>query len=423
VHIENASQQQLAEMAAQLESEYQQLQDRKLQLDLTRGKPSAEQVRLSDALDGILRGNYFDASGTDCRNYGGLTGLTEAREFFGAILGADAACTLVGGNSSLTIMYEVIDFALNFGLRGKPWKASGKVRFLCPVPGYDRHFAVCEHLGIEMITVPMTDTGPDMDMVEARVAADPGIKGIWCVPRFSNPTGAVYSAQTVQRIAQLGQIAGPDFLVMWDNAYAVHTLSSTAPQLADINQFCHQYDSADSVFQFGSTSKITFASAGVAFTASGLQNIAAFTRHLENSSIGPDKINQLRHLRFLRDEQGLQAHMDKHAAILAPRFNCVQQQLQEGLSGTGMGEWTEPEGGYFVSFNTRPGLARAIVKLAADAGVKLTPAGSTWPYGEDPSDSNIRLAPTFASLADVDGAMQAFVICVKLASVRQLLQD
>lgn len=423
MHIEKASQQQLAQMAEQLESEYQQLQGQDLQLDLTRGKPCTEQVALSDALDGILKGNYFAADGTDCRNYGGLTGLSEAREFFGTILGADAACTLAAGNSSLTLMYQVMDFALNYGLHGTPWKSDGKVRFLCPVPGYDRHFTVCEHLGIEMITVPMRASGPDMDRVECLVAADPSIKGIWCVPRFSNPTGAVYSAETVERIAQLARIAGPDFLVMWDNAYAVHTLTKTAPELANINDFSARHDSAESIFQFGSTSKITFACAGVSFAASGPGNIATFTSHLGNSSIGPDKVNQLRHLRFLRDREGLQTHMARHAAIMAPRFACVQQHLQSGLSGTGMGQWTEPEGGYFVSFDARPGLAKAIVKLAAGAGVKLTPAGATWPYGEDPADSNIRLAPTYASLEDVDCTMRAFVTCVKLASVRQLLQQ
>jgi aspartate/methionine/tyrosine aminotransferase len=423
VHIEHASQQQLAEMASKLEAEYQRLQGLDLQLNLTRGKPCIEQVALADALDDVLEGNYLDANGIDCRNYGGLTGLKEAREFFGKILGSDAECTLVEGNSSLTLMYQVMDFALNFGLHGTPWKASGKVRFLCPVPGYDRHFAICEHLGIEMIPLPMTASGPDMDMVEARVAADPDIKGIWCVPRFSNPTGVVYSAQTVERISRLAQIAGPDFLVMWDNAYAVHVHTNAAPPLANINDYCQQNGSAESIFQFGSTSKITFAGAGVAFAASGPGNIAAFTRHLEYSSIGPDKVNQLRHLRLLRDGPGLESHMAKHAALIAPRFRCVLQQLGEGLSGTGMGEWTEPEGGYFVSFDARPGLAKAIVKLAADMGVKLTPAGATWPYGEDPADSNIRLAPTFASLEDVDSAMRAFVVCVKLASVRQLLES
>jgi DNA-binding transcriptional MocR family regulator len=416
---------QLADMATQLkselEAEYLQLQELGLQLDLTRGKPCTEQLALSDALDGILAGDFRDASGVDVRNYGGLAGLAEARELFGAILGSDAAQTVVGGSSSLTMMYQVMDFALNFGLRGTAWKDAGTVRFLCPVPGYDRHFTVCEHLGIEMIAVPMTDTGPDMDVVEAKLAADTNIRGMWCVPRFSNPTGTVYDAATVQRIARLASIAGPDFLVMWDNAYAVHTLSDTAPVLANINDYCRQYDSAESVFQFGSTSKITFAGAGVAFAASGPNNIKALQQHLANSSIGPDKVNQLRQLRFLRDAEGVDKHMAKHASILAPRFAVVQQHLQEGLTGLDMGQWTQPQGGYFVSFDSRPGLAREIVRLAADIGVKLTPAGATWPYGEDPTDSNIRLAPTYASLADVDTAMRAFVVCVKLASVRQQL--
>jgi DNA-binding transcriptional MocR family regulator len=334
-----------------------------------------------------------------------------------------AAETLIGGNSSLTLMYNTVDFALSEGLRGpgSAWGNSDSVRFLCPSPGYDRHFAICEHLGIEMITVPMLDSGPDMDAVEALVRADREIVGMWCVPRFSNPTGCVYSEATVRRIARLGEIAGEYFRVFWDNAYAVHTLYEDAPPLASIRDHCVEYGTLDSVFQFGSTSKITFAGAGVAFMSSSPDNLAALKAHLAFQTIGPDKVNQLRHVRFLRDADTLAAHMRRHELLIRPRFEAVLETLDRELAGTGMGHWTVPRGGYFISFDTRPGLARAVVKLADDIGVKLTPAGATFPYGEDPEDRNIRLAPTFPSLDDVRDSVEAFVVCVKLASVRQRL--
>jgi DNA-binding transcriptional MocR family regulator len=318
----------------------------------------------------------------------------------------------------------VIDFARSVGLRG-PQSACGnddEVKFRGPVPGYDRHFAICEHLGIEMIPVPMHDDGPDMDAVEELASADSTIKGIWCVPRFSNPTGCVYGDDTVERLARLGQRAGDHFLVMYDNAYAVHALAPGAPQLAPIHDFCMKYGTLDSLYQFGSTSKVTFAGAGVAFMASSPDNLAAFRKHLSFQSIGPDKVNQLRHVRFLKSAEGIAAHMEQHAALLRPRFDAVLATLERELAGTGMGEWLAPEGGYFISFNTRPGLAAAVVKLASDVGVALTPAGATFPYGNDPEDRNIRLAPSFPSLQDVQATAEAFVLCVKLASVRQALE-
>ncbi|TGD74382.1 aminotransferase class I/II-fold pyridoxal phosphate-dependent enzyme [Mangrovimicrobium sediminis] len=411
-----------AELQA-LESRYTELAARQLKLDLTRGKPSAAQVALSDALDGILGGNYRAADGTDVRNYGGLDGLPEAKQLFAGMLEMPADAILIGGNSSLTLMYAVIDFALSFGLRGpeSAWGNSDEVKFLCPVPGYDRHFAICEHLGIEMVPVPMLATGPDMDAVEKLVAADPAIKGMWCVPRFSNPTGCVYSRATVERLAQLGNIAGDDFVLMYDNAYAVHTLYPDAEPLASLYAACERHGTLDSVFQFGSTSKITFAGAGVAFMGSSPANLAAFKQHLGFQSIGPDKVNQLRHVRFLGDAEGLAALMGKHAELLRPRFEAVLEILEAELAGTGMGEWLSPRGGYFISFNTRPGLAKTVVKLAADVGVALTPAGATFPYGNDPEDSNIRLAPSFPSLEDVQATAEVFALCVKLASVRQRL--
>ncbi len=422
--LDQMSKDDLAAALSQLEDAYAALGKRGLALDLTRGKPSSEQVGLSDALDGILGGDYRAADGTDVRNYGGLDGLPEAKSLFGDILDVPADEVLVGGNSSLALMYLVVDFALTVGLRGpeSAWGNSDTVKFLCPVPGYDRHFAVCEHLGIEMVTVPMLDTGPDMDAVEALVREDDSIRGIWCVPRFSNPTGCVYSDDTVERIAKLGRVAGEHFIVMWDNAYAVHTLVDDAQPLASIRAFADQHGTLDNVFQFASTSKITFAGAGVACLASSGENLAALKKHLGFQTIGPDKVNQLRHTRLLPDRAAVQQHMAAHAEIIRPRFEVVLETLERELAGTGMGSWLKPEGGYFISFDTLPGLAKEIVGLAADIGVKLTPAGATFPYGEDPRDSNIRLSPTFPALADVQASVEAFVVCVKLASVRQRMQ-
>ncbi len=414
----------MAEIQAALaaaEQQYQALAAQQLALDLTRGKPGPEQLGLSDAMDGILDGDYRSASGVDVRNYGGLEGLVEAREFFGGWLDANTEETLAGGNSSLTLMYTVMDLAMNQGLRGleSAWGNADVVKFLCPVPGYDRHFAICEHLGIEMITVPLLDSGPDMDEVEKLVQSDPAIKGIWCVPRFSNPTGCVYSADTVQRIARLPALASDNFIVMWDNAYAVHSLSADATTLPPLWPACREAGTCDGVFMFGSTSKVTHAGAGVAFLASSPDNLAALTKHQSYSTIGPDKINQLRHLRFLQDDATVARHMAAHADIIRPRFEAVLSKLEAELAGEDMGTWTRPEGGYFISFDAPAGTASEIVKLAADIGVKLTPAGATFPYGEDPQDSNIRLAPTFPSLEELEQAMEAFVCCVKLACLRK----
>ncbi len=422
MHIEQLPADEVAARLAQAQADYDALAARGLSLDLTRGKPGAEQLALSDALDGILGQNYRAHDGTDVRNYGGLSGLPEAKALFGRMLGVPAQEVLIGGNSSLQLMYATIEFALSEGLRGpaSAWGNEDVVKFICPVPGYDRHFSVCEHLGIELVTVPLLETGPDMDAVEALVRQDPSVRGMWCVPRFSNPTGCVYSAATVERIALLGRIAPEHFIVMWDNAYAVHTLYDDAPELASIHAFCEQHGTLDSVFQFGSTSKITFAGAGVAFLASSPANLQALEAHLAFQTIGPDKVNQLRHVKFLHDCAGIERHMAEHARIIRPRFECVLQTLERELGGTGMGQWQAPTGGYFISFDARPGLAREIVQLAADIGVKLTPAGATFPYGNDPEDRNIRLAPTFPSLEAVQASVDAFVVCVKLASLRQL---
>lgn len=423
MYVDKASHQELQAHLVELESQYSALKSAGLNLDVTRGKPSSAQLDLSNALDGILQGQYQSESGIDCRNYGGLDGLPEAKALFSQVLGVSPEDILIGGNASLTLMFQVMTFAHHFGLHGRDsaWAKQGEVKFLCPVPGYDRHFSVCEELGIKMVPVAMTEQGPDMDQVEALVKSDRAIKGIWCVPRFSNPSGIVYSDDVVERIAKLGTIAGDHFCVMWDNAYAIHTLEDDAPALANLMDTAKAHGTEDSVVMFGSTSKVTFAGAGVAFLATSPANLARFSKHLGMATIGPDKINQLRHLAFFKDYDGLLGHMKQHAELLKPRFDAVIQHLESGLGESDMGRWTAPKGGYFVSFDARPGLAKEIVGLAKEVGVKLTPAGATFPYGNDPEDCNIRLAPSFPTLDEINQAMQAFVVCVKLASVRQKL--
>lgn len=423
MNLQQATPDQLRSWEAELAQQYEAFKAANLKLDLTRGKPSADQLTLSNELDGLLNGNYIAPDKTDTRNYGGLDGLPELKALYSQVLGVSAEETLIGGNSSLTLMHQVMTFAHYFGLRNadQAWNKEGSVKFICPVPGYDRHFGICQHLNIEMIPVALNTDGPDMDAVEALIAADKSIKGMWCVPRFSNPGGEVYSDAVVERIAKLGKIASENFIVMWDNAYAVHTLEANAQPLSNIMDFCRKHGTENSVIQFGSTSKITFAGAGVAFMGASKENLNAFKKHLGYASIGPDKINQLRHLNFIPDRNALTALMEKHAQLLKPRFDIVLKHLN-ALTGTGMGDWTTPQGGYFISFNTLPNLAKTVVKLADDAGVKLTPAGATFPYGKDPEDKNIRLAPSFPSLSEIDKAMEGFVICVKLASVRQALE-
>jgi DNA-binding transcriptional MocR family regulator len=424
LQLEHASADELAHTEQQLAEAYQSILKQNLKLDLTRGKPSAEQLSLSDALDGILDGDYRSANGTDVRNYGGIDGLAEIKQLGAEVLGVQNNEILAGGNSSLSLMFQAMTHAVQFGFNGadSAWKNTEGARFLCPVPGYDRHFTVCEQLGLEMIPVAMTASGPDMDQVERLVAEDSRIKGMWCVPKYSNPTGVIYSDETVERIAKLGQIAAQDFKVFWDNAYAVHDLNAHAQSLAPIMDYCRQHQTEDSVLQFASTSKITHAGAGVAFMAASPANLASFKKVLGASTIGPDKINQLRHARFLPNLNALSAHMQKHAAIIKPRFACVLKHLGEAFGDNDLGEWESAEGGYFISFDAKPGLAKQIVQLAKDAGVVLTPAGATFPYGNDPLDRNIRIAPTVPTVEEVEAAMNVFVVCVKLASVRQALE-
>lgn len=424
MQLQHATSAQLQQWERELAEEYARFKARNLNLDLTRGKPSSEQLTLSDALDGILKGNYQSASGVDTRNYGGLDGLPEAKTLGEQIMGVPAANVLAGGSSSLTLMHQAVMAAYYFGLSGpdSAWQKAGKVKFLCPVPGYDRHFAICEQMGIEMINVAMDSNGPDMDQVEQLLKSDPSIKGIWCVPKYSNPSGVVYSDATVQRIAALGKIAGPHFRVFWDNAYAIHDLSSNPPQLANIFNLCEKLGTQDSVLQFASTSKITHAGSGVAFMGASAANLKGFQKVLGILTIGPDKVNQLRHVQFFAKAGSLHEHMQKHAAIIKPRFASVLKHLQTAFGDNDLGTWESADGGYFISFDTRPGLAKEVVRLAGEAGVKLTPAGATYPYGKDPQDRNIRIAPTVPTVEQVDVAMQVFVLCVKLASVRQALK-
>lgn len=423
MQLDTASLEQLRNLEQELSSAYDAIKAKKLNLDLTRGKPSSEQLNLSDVLDGILQGNYIAADGTDSRNYGGLDGLPEAKQLGANIMGVEAAHVLVGGNSSLTLMFQVALTAYLFGLKdaASAWKNEGEVKFLCPVPGYDRHFTICEQLGIKMVNVPMKSTGPDMDVVEKLIQADKSIKGMWCVPKYSNPTGVVYSDETVERIARLGKIASANFRVFWDNAYSVHDLVDGAPVLASVMDACRRNGTEDLVIQFASTSKITQAGAGVAFVAASAANLAGIKKALSASTIGPDKVNQIRHTRFLPDHASLTNHMKKHAALLNPRFDAVLSALSKAFDGTDLGAWEKPVGGYFVSFDTRKNCAKETVRLAAEAGVKLTPAGATYPYGKDPEDRNIRIAPSVPTVPEVVGAMEVFVTCVKLASVREAI--
>ena len=415
------SQEDLRKREQTLDADYRRFQEAGLALDLTRGKPNPAQVALSDELDAAGDG-WIASDGTDTRNYGGLDGLPEARALGAAMLDVAPDAVMAGGNSSLTLMYFYLLNAWLYGPAGPgtAWRDTGPVRFLCPVPGYDRHFAILEDLGIDMVNVPMRDDGPDMDEVEARVRGDRTIRGIWCVPKYSNPGGEIYSEATIDRLARLPSLASPHFRVMCDNAYAVHDLDNNSPTLPSIMDAYRRHGAEDSLVLFASTSKITRAGAGISFIAGSPATLGHFRKRMQVCTIGPNKINQLRHVRFLQDLAGIRAHMRKHAAILRPKFDLVLKHLSDALHGTGLGSWTTPRGGYFLSFNALPNLATDIVSLAAGAGVKLTPAGATFPYRHDPQDTNIRLAPTFPEPEELSRAMDVFVVCVQLASIRKL---
>jgi aspartate/methionine/tyrosine aminotransferase len=414
---------QLVAEHARLATDLELSKGNRIRLDLTRGKPAADQLDLSAGMEDVLDGHFLAADGTDSRNYGGLRGLPEARALGGEVLGADPARVICWGNSSLTLMHLVADTALRFGLWGdeRRWNRSSPPKMLAPVPGYDRHFTLTESLGMELVAVPMTDTGPDMDRVGALAGDDPDIKGIWCVPKYSNPTGCIYSDPAVARLAKLPAIAAADdFVVFWDNAYAVHDLEFPPPPLAPLLTLADQAGTSEHVALFGSTSKITYAGGGLGFAAASETVLATLERRLSAFSIGPDKVNQLRHARFLGGR--LEAHMARHAELLKPKFHAVERALRDGLMDLDVARWTTPRGGYFVSLDTRPGLAGKVARLAAEAGLKLTPPGATFPYGKDPEDRNLRIAPTFASLDEVKVAMEILVLCVKLASVEDELQ-
>ncbi|HIE89162.1 MAG TPA: aminotransferase class I/II-fold pyridoxal phosphate-dependent enzyme [Pseudomonadales bacterium] len=384
--------------------------DAGLRLDLTRGKPAAEQLDLSNDLDGILEGFYLLQDGTDVRNYGGILGIPEARQLGAEFMKAKSEQVMVGGNSSLNLMYQYVEHMMAH------W-GGGPVKFLCPVPGYDRHFTICEHFDIEMITVPLNDDGPDMQQVKELVSQDAAIKGIWCVPKYSNPTGNTYSKEVVEQFAEIPKVAGDNFRVFWDNAYAVHDLVEQGDELPSLMTAAEKAGTTDSIVMLGSTSKVTFAGAGISFLATSTSQLAAFEKFLSDQMIGFDKVNQLRHVRFLKDSDGIKAHMAKHRDIIKPKFDLVLNKLEEHLAGKNMASWNSPRGGYFISLDTRPGLATTIISMAADAGVKLTPAGATFPYGKDPENTNIRLAPTFPGLVELESAVGVFVTCVELASL------
>ena len=417
----------LLDLQKELLAEYQSQKDKGLKLDISRGKPSKEQLDLSMPMLDVL-GSDSDMhaeDGTDVRNYGLLDGIPEAKKLMGDLMGVDPSQVIVGGNSSLNIMYDMVARSELFGVMGStPWSRLDKVKFLCPVPGYDRHFAVTEQFGIELINVPILADGPDMDAVEEYVNNDPTVKGIWCVPVYANPTGSVYSEETVKRLAAL-KPAAKDFRIYWDNAYCVHHLFDEEEKQAkvlNIFEECEKAGNPDMVYQFCSTSKVTFAGAGVAALSSSPANIADIKSKLQWSTIGPDKINQLRHVRFFKDVNGLKEHMKKHAAIVRPKFEEVLATLERELAELEIAQWSHPLGGYFVSFDAMEGCAKKIVARCKEAGLVLTGAGAAFPYGKDPKDSNIRIAPTMPTLDELKEALELFVICVKLVAVEKLLE-
>jgi DNA-binding transcriptional MocR family regulator len=396
--------------------DYAALVDEGLSLDITRGKPSPRQLDLSLEMLKLPGDVYTAEDGTDCRNYGGLQGLPEMRRLFSGFLQVPVEQLLAAGNSSLELMHDTIVHSLLSPLPGAPrrWVEEPRIAFLCPVPGYDRHFALSERFGIELIPVPMTETGPDMDVVERLVAEDAAVKGIWCVPKYSNPNGVSYSDGTVQRLAAM-PAAAPDFRIFWDNAYVVHHLTDVQVEIADVLALSAKNGNPDRAFVFGSTSKITTAGSGVGFIGSSPANVKWLLGLLSKRTIGPDKVNQLRHALFLRDEDGVRAHMRKHRDLVGPKFEAVDRILTKELGDTGLATWTKPAGGYFISLTVPAGCAKDVVRLAKGAGIALTPAGATHPGGNDPEDRTIRIAPTYPDLAEVEAATAGLAVCVRLA--------
>ena len=419
------SKEELLQEKAALEAEYAKIKEMGLSLDMSRGKPAAEQLDLSmgilDTVD--AKSVVKSENGTDLRNYGVLDGIPEAKKLIGDMVGAKPENVIIYGNSSLNIMYDQIARAEIFGICGNtPWSKLDKVKFLCPVPGYDRHFAITEEFGIEMINIPMTEDGPDMDMVEQYVNNDAAVKGIWCVPKYSNPQGVVYSDETVRRFANL-KPAAADFRIFWDNAYVVHHLyEDNQAQILNILDECEKAGNPDIVFQFCSTSKVSFPGAGIAAISASAANIADIKKRLTIQTIGHDKINQLRHVKFFKDQKGIQEHMMKQAAIIRPKFEMVEEMLTEEIASRGIGTWMNPLGGYFISFEALEGCAKKIVEKCKEAGVVLTGAGSPYPYKKDPKDSVIRIAPTYPSMDELKEAAKVFTVVVRLVSVDKLLE-
>ena len=417
-----------AELSAFLDEQRAALAEfksRGLKLDMSRGKPSAEQLDLSnEMLTHCLDGDHISENGVDCRNYGVLDGIYEAKRLFMKMIGVGRWEIIIGGNSSLQMMYDVLAKAMLLGVKDspKPWCKCEKVKWLCPAPGYDRHFAICEAFGIEMITVPMLDDGPDMDMVEKLVSEDEAIKGIWCVPRYANPTGVVYSDKVVTRFANL-KPAAPDFRIFWDDAYCVHSLTDDVPSMLNILDECKHAGNPDMVLIFASTSKISFPGGGVAIVGASEANINFMKEQMSYQTIGYDKLNQLRHAKFFKSYEGILEHMKKHRAIIKPKFDAVLEALDRELLPLSCGSWSRPKGGYFISFNGEPGTAKRIVALCKDAGVTLTGAGATFPYGIDPEDRNIRIAPTYPKLDELKAAMEIFCVAVKAATAEKLIGE
>lgn len=420
------SREELVEWKVRLEAAYEDAKGKGLKLDMSRGKPAVSQLDMTmDFMDALnSRSDMKTQEGVDVRNYGAMDGIPEAKKLMGDIMGVAPENVIVCGNASLTIMYDTISRSMTHGVLGEtPWCKLDKVKFLCPAPGYDRHFAVTQHFGIEMITVPMTHQGPDMDMVEKLTAQDESIKGIWCVPKYSNPQGYSYSDETVRRFANL-KPAAKDFRIFWDNAYVVHHLyDDEQDEILEILGECEKAGNPDMVYEFCSTSKITFAGAGISAVASSKANLDAFRKSMTIQTIGHDKVNQLRHVRYFKDVEGVKAHMRKQAEHMRPKFEAVLEVLDRELSGLGIGSWTHPKGGYFISFDAMEGCAKAIVAKCKEAGMILTGAGASYPYGIDPRDSNIRIAPSFPTSEEMKMATDLFVLCVKLVSVEKLLGE
>ena len=416
----------LTALRGKLEKQFEEVKAKGLKLDMSRGKPSKEQLDLSVGMMDVLtsESDLTSVDGYDCRNYGVLDGIPEARMLLAEMSEVPERDILIYGNSSLNVMFDTVARAMTMGIMGcTPWSKLKKVKFLCPVPGYDRHFAITELFGIEMINVPLLEDGPDMDMVEDLVSKDPAIKGIWCVPKYSNPTGISYSNEVVRRFAHL-KPAAKDFRIFWDNAYSVHHLyDDKRDVILEILNECVKAGNPDMVFKFISTSKISFPGSGLAALAASRPNLEEAVRYMSYQTIGYDKLNQLRHVRYFQDMQGVYNQMRKHANILRPKFEIVQEVLEKELGGLEIGTWTRPLGGYFISFDALDGCAKAIVAKAKEAGVIMTEAGATFPYKKDPKDSNIRIAPSFPELDELEKAMQLFTLCVKLVSVDKLLEN